>query len=49
MVDDTEWVTMGADVKGDIYEGLLEQNAEDARSGTGLEAAIKSVYHHRGS
>ena len=20
MVDDTEWVTMGADIKGDIYE-----------------------------
>ena len=28
MVDETEWVTMGADVKGDIYEGLLEKNAE---------------------
>ena len=35
MVDDTEWVTMGADVKGDVYEGLLERNAEDTRSGAG--------------
>ena len=35
MVDDTEWVTMGADVKGDIYEGLLEKNAEDTKSGAG--------------
>lgn len=35
MVDDTEWVTMGADVKGDIYEGLLERNAEDTKSGAG--------------
>jgi type I restriction enzyme M protein len=35
MVDDTQWVTMGADVKGDIYEGLLEKNAEDTKSGAG--------------
>ena len=35
MVDDTNWVTMGADVKGDIYEGLLERNAEDTKSGAG--------------
>ena len=35
MVNDTEWVSMGADVKGDIYEGLLEKNAEDTKSGAG--------------
>jgi type I restriction enzyme M protein len=35
MVDDTEWVIMDADVKGDIYEGLLEKNAEDTKSGAG--------------
>ena len=35
MVDDTEWVTMGADIKGDIYEGLLEKNAEDTKTGAG--------------
>lgn len=35
MVDDTQWVTMGADIKGDIYEGLLERNAEDTKSGAG--------------
>ena len=35
MVDDTSWVTLGADVKGDIYEGLLERNAEDTKSGAG--------------
>ena len=35
MVDDTQWVTMGADIKGDIYEGLLEKNAEDTKSGAG--------------
>ena len=35
MVDDTDWVTMGADIKGDIYESLLERNAEDTKSGAG--------------
>lgn len=35
MVNETQWVTMGADVKGDIYEGLLEKNAEDTKSGAG--------------
>ena len=35
MINDTEWVTMGADIKGDIYEGLLEKNAEDTKSGAG--------------
>lgn len=35
MVDSTQWATMGADIKGDIYEGLLERNAEDTKSGAG--------------
>jgi type I restriction enzyme M protein len=35
MVDETDWVILGADVKGDIYEGLLEKNAEDTKSGAG--------------
>ena len=35
MVDETEWVVLGADVKGDIYESLLEKNAEDTKSGAG--------------
>ena len=35
MVDETQWVMLGADVKGDIYEGLLERNAEDTKSGAG--------------
>ena len=35
MIDDVQWVTMGADIKGDIYEGLLEKNAEDTKSGAG--------------
>lgn len=35
MVDDVEWVTLGSDTKGDIYEGILEKNAEDTKSGAG--------------
>lgn len=35
MLDDENWVMLGADVKGDIYEGLLEKNAEDTKSGAG--------------
>ncbi|VEB31232.1 putative type I restriction enzyme M protein [Legionella pneumophila] len=35
MIDSTQWIMMGADVKGDIYEGLLEKNAEDTKSGAG--------------
>ena len=39
MVDDTDWVMMGADVKGTIYEDLLEKNAEDTKSGAGQAKA----------
>ena len=30
-----EWMILDADVKGDAYEGLLEKNAEDTKSGAG--------------
>lgn len=43
MIDETEWVTMGADVKGDIYEGLLERNAEDTKSGAGQYFTPRSL------
>ena len=35
MIDSTKWMMLGADVKGDIYGGLLERNAEDTKSGSG--------------
>ena len=35
MVDGVEWVMLGSDTKGDIYEGILEKNAEDTKSGAG--------------
>ena len=30
-----DWSALGADVKGDAYEGLLERNAQDIKSGAG--------------
>jgi len=35
MIDQEQWSMMGADIKGRIYEGLLEKNAEDTKSGAG--------------
>ena len=35
MVDKEKWSMMGTDLKGKIYEGLLEKNAEDTKSGAG--------------
>lgn len=35
MIDAEKWLVMEADIKGDIYEGLLEKNAEDVKSGAG--------------
>lgn len=35
MIDKEKWSMMGADLKGKIYEGLLEKNAEDTKSGAG--------------
>ena len=35
MIDKEQWTLMGTDVKGKIYEGLLEKNAEDTKSGAG--------------
>ena len=35
MIGKETWTIIGADVKGAIYEGLLEKNAEDTKSGAG--------------
>ena len=35
LIDKEDWSTMSADVKGDAYEGLLEKNAQDIKSGAG--------------
>jgi type I restriction enzyme M protein len=35
MIDAENWLSLDADVKGDLYEGLLQKNAEDTKSGAG--------------
>ena len=35
LINDETWSGLDADVKGDIYEGLLQKNAEDTKSGAG--------------
>lgn len=51
MIDKEKWVSMSTDVKGEIYEGLLQKNAEDVKSGAGqyftprplIKAMVKCV------
>lgn len=49
LIDKENWHVLGADVKGEIYEGLLEKNAEDTKSGAGQyftpRALIKAMVH----
>ena len=35
LINGETWVGLDIDVKGDIYEGLLQKNAEDTKSGAG--------------
>src|SRR4030095_13361094 len=35
LIDKEEWPTLDPDVKGGAYEGLLQKNAEDVKSGAG--------------
>lgn len=35
LIGSETWTTVGVDVKGDAYEGLLQKNAEDTKSGAG--------------
>ncbi len=50
------WIGIGVDVKGEIYEGLLEKNASEVKSGAGqyftprpvIEAIVKCVDPHIG-
>jgi type I restriction enzyme M protein len=52
LIDKENWSIMSADVKGDAYEGLLEKNAQDTKTGAGqyftprpLIQAIVAVIH----
>jgi type I restriction enzyme M protein len=35
LIDGETWIGLDIDVKGEIYEGLLEKNAQDTKSGAG--------------
>ncbi len=35
LIDGETWIGLNVDVKGEIYEGLLEKNAQDTKSGAG--------------
>lgn len=47
LIDPETWTGIDADVKGDVYEGLLEKNAADLKSGAGQyftpRALIKAI------
>lgn len=47
LIDREQWMILDADVKGDAYEGLLEKNAQDTKSGAGQyftpRALIKAI------
>jgi type I restriction enzyme M protein len=38
-----QWTTLGVDVKGDAYEGLLEKNAADVKGGAGQYFTPRSL------
>jgi type I restriction enzyme M protein len=35
LINKEQWMTLDTDVKGDAYEGLLQRNAEDVKTGAG--------------
>lgn len=43
LIDPVDWMSMDADVKGDIYEGLLSKSAEESPKGAGQYFTPRSV------
>ncbi|MCL2644396.1 MAG: type I restriction-modification system subunit M, partial [Betaproteobacteria bacterium] len=43
MIDAENWISLEADTKGDLYEGLLQKNAEDTKSGAGQYFTPRAV------
>jgi len=43
LIDKETWTSLGADVKGDAYEGLLQKNAEDVKGGAGQYFTPRSL------
>jgi type I restriction enzyme M protein len=43
LIDEETWLALGVDVKGAIYEGLLERNASEVKSGAGQYFTPRAV------
>ena len=43
MIDEVQWLGMDTDVKGAIYEGILEKNGRDKKSGAGQYFTPRSL------
>ncbi|MDP2897333.1 MAG: N-6 DNA methylase [bacterium] len=43
LIGQTAWTDLSTDVKGDAYEGLLEKNAQDTKSGAGQYFTPRSL------
>lgn len=43
LIDAENWISLDADIKGDLYEGLLQKNAEDTKSGAGQYFTPRAV------
>jgi type I restriction enzyme M protein len=43
LIDKETWLSLSSDVKGDAYEGLLERNAQDTKSGAGQYFTPRSI------
>jgi len=43
MIDHENWSVLPVDVKGEIYEGLLERNAQDVKGGAGQYFSPRSL------
>ena len=56
MIDEEDWLGMDVDVKGAIYEGILEKNGQDKKSGAGqyftprplIKAMVDCIRHKIG-
>jgi type I restriction enzyme M protein len=45
LIDTENWSSLNVDVKGDAYEGLLEKNAQDTKSGAGQYFTPRALIH----
>jgi len=45
LINREQWMILDADVKGDAYEGLLEKNAQDTKTGAGQYFTPRALIH----